>query len=323
MQVNEFIQLREKDWQRLEQLVTRRVRQTPLTSSEVHELGQLYRAVASDLALARRDYPNQPVVTLLNQLLTRAHSFIYQQDRSDLRQLLRYFTERIPQVFRKSAEFILCAFVLFMIPAVIGFRLMYAAPENAQVLGLEEQRATLASQQTWTNIPMEQRPYASAFIMSNNIRVAVLAFAGGAAFGVFTVYILVVNGLMLGGVLGLATHYGMGESLITFVIGHGVIELSIIFIAGGAGLALAWALLNPGLYSRRDALALEARRIVPLAVLAIPALVIAGVIEGFVSPGDTPFWFHALVGVGSGAVLYGYLILAGRTGGKAKLKVES
>jgi uncharacterized membrane protein SpoIIM required for sporulation len=148
--------------------------------------------------------------------------------------------------------------------------------------------------------------------MSNNIRVAVLAFAGGVAFGIFTVYVLVFNGLVLGGVLGLAAHYGMSESLITFVIAHGVIELSIIFIAGGAGLSLAWALLSPGLYTRRDALALEARRIVPLAVIAIPVLVIAGMIEGFISPSDTPFWFHASIGVVSGLCLYGYLIFSGR-----------
>ncbi len=312
MQVNEFIQLREKDWQRLEQLVTRRARQTPLSAPEVYELGQLYRAVASDLALARRDYPNQSVVILLNQLLTRAHSFIYQQDVSDPHQFIRYFRERVPQVFRHSAVAVFCAFVLFMIPALIGYRLLLVAPENAVVFGLEDQRATLASQQTWTNIPVESRPYASAFIMSNNIRVALLAFAGGAAFGVFTIYILVTNGLMVGGVLGLAAHYGMGESLVTFIIGHGVIELSIIFIAGGAGLSLAWALLNPGPYTRRDALALEARRIVPLAVIAIPFLILAGTIEGFVSPDDSPFAIHAIVGIASGLLLYSYLIFSGR-----------
>lgn len=312
MQVNEFIQLREQDWHRLEQLVTRRPGQTPLNAREVHELGQLYRAVASDLALARRDYPNQPTVIFLNQLLTRTHNYIYQQDTSDLRQFVHYFTRRVPQAFRDSAALIVCAVILFAIPALIGFRLMLTAPESAGILGLEEQRQTLASQQTWTDIPVEQRPYASTFILSNNIRIAVLAFAGGAAFGLFTVYILALNGLMIGGVLGLAAHYGMADSLVTFIIGHGVIELSIIFIAGGAGLSLAWALLNPGAYHRRDALALAARRVVPLAVIALPFLMLAGLIEGFISPTSTPFWFHALVGIGSGLLMYTYLLLAGK-----------
>ena len=217
----------------------------------------------------------------------------------------------MPQVFRQSALFVLCAFILFMIPAVIGFRLLYLAPENAHVFGLEDQRETLAAQETWTDIPVEERPYASAFIMSNNIRVALLAFAGGAAFGVFTIYVLVTNGLVVGGVLGLAAHYGMGESLLTFIIGHGVIELSIIFIAGGAGLSLAWALLNPGLYTRRDALALQARRIVPLAVIAIPFLIIAGTIEGFISPAESPFALHALIGLGSGLLMYAYFLFSG------------
>ena len=249
----------------------------------------------------------------LNQLLTRAHSFIYQQDTSQFEQFAHYFTTRVPQAFRQTIPFIAAAFILFMIPAAIGFRLMLVSPEAASVLGLEQERQTLASQQTWTNIPVEDRPYASAFIMSNNIRIAVLAFAGGAAFGVFTVYVLAMNGLMLGGVLGLAAHYSMADSLLMFIIGHGVIELSIIFIAGGAGLAVAWALLNPGAYRRRDALSLQARKVVPLAVIAIPFLIIAGSIEGFISPSDTPFWFHTAVGIGSGVVMYAYLCFAGGT----------
>ncbi len=313
MQVNEFIQFRENDWRRLEQLVTRRPGRAPLSAREVHELGQLYRAVASDLALARRDYPDQPLIVFLNQLLTRTHSTIYQQDVSEFGQFVRYFTQRVPQIFRQTLPFIACAFVLFVIPAAIGFRFMLVSPEAASVLGLEQERQTLASQSTWTDIPVEQRPYASAFIMSNNIRIALLAFAGGTAFGIFTVYVLAMNGLMIGGVLGLAAHYGMADSLLTFIIGHGVIELSIIFIAGGAGLAVAWALLNPGAYRRRDALALQARRVVPLAVIAIPFLIVAGTIEGFISPSATPFWFHAAVGVGSGVVMYAYFSLAGRT----------
>jgi uncharacterized membrane protein SpoIIM required for sporulation len=306
--VNEFIRQREQDWQRLESLIAQRQGRT---ARDVRELGQLYRAVASDLALARRDYPNQRVTSFLNGLLTRAHSFIYQQDVSDFRQFIRYFTHTIPQAFRQNAVFVLAAFLLFIVPAVVGFRLTSQNPLTGDALGLSEQRQLLAERETWTDIPLEQRPYASAFIMSNNIRVAILAFGGGAAFGLFTLYVLVFNGLVLGGVLGLAAHYGMADTLAAFIVGHGVIELSIIFMAGGAGLALGWSLLNPGLYTRRDALGLAARRVVPLVVLAIPLLIVAGLIEGYLSPTDTPFVVRGGVGLITGILLYLYLGISG------------
>ena len=310
MTVNEFIQLREKDWQRLEALL-RRGRQ-PLSAHEVHELGTLYRAVTSDLALARRDYPDQRVTLFLNQLLTRTHSFIYQQDVSDFRQLARYFTHRIPSVFRQTAAFTFIAFLLFIVPAIIGYRLAYTNPDSADLFGLAAQREALADQEIWTDIPLEERPFMSAFIMSNNIRIAILAFGGGISFGLFTIYVLTINGLTIGAVMGLAAHYGMGQSLLAFVIAHGVIELSVVFIAGGAGLQLAWALLNPGPYSRRDSLALAARRAVTLAVVSIPLLIIAGLIEGFISPSELSFAARAGVGIGTGILLYGYLGFAGR-----------
>lgn len=310
--INDFIKLREKDWQRLEALIQKSKGRNRLNVVEARELGILYRAITSDLALARRDYSRQRVTVYLNQLLTRTHSFIYQQDVSDFRQLLRYFTHSIPQAFRQTGIFTLLAFLLFLIPGVIGFRLAYTNPDVAEPLEIAHLREILADQETWTDIPVQDRPYASTFIMSNNIRVAILAFGGGVGVGLFSLYVLAFNGLIIGGVLGLAVHYGMGMELLEFIIGHGVVELSIIFMSGGAGLQLGWAILNPGPYSRKDALGLAARRAVTLAVLAIPMLIIAGLIEGFISPSDQPFTLKAVVGVGTGVLLYSYLLLAGR-----------
>ncbi len=313
MASDDFIRLREKDWKRLEKLTDRRRGRGVLSAVEIRELGTLYRAVSSDLALAQRDYPGQRVTAYLNQLLIRTHSYIYQENVSDLRPLLRYFTRDLPQAFRQTFIFTLVAFLLFLIPAVIGYRMTYSNPDYAGILGLESERETLADHQTWTDIPVNQRPYAASFIMSNNIRVAILAFGGGIVFGLFSMYLLVTNGLMVGGVLGLATHYELGQSLLGFMAGHGVIELSVIFIASGAGLQLGWALLNPGRYSRRDALGLAAKRAVMLVIAAFPLLIIAGTIEGLFSPSNVyPFSTHLAMGLCTGTILYAYLLLAGR-----------
>ena len=310
---NDFIKLREKDWKRLQELIDKRKGRDSLSAQEVRELGVLYRAVTSDLALARRDYPGQRVTIFLNQLLTRTHTFIYQQDVSDLKPLLRFFTHELPQTFRRTWPFTLIAFVLFILPALVGYRLAYVNPDIAEPLGLADERQILAEHSTWTDIPENKRPYASAFIMSNNIRVALMAFGGGMAFGLFSVYVLAMNGLIVGAVVGLAAHYGMGQPLLGFMFGHGVIELSVIFIASGAGLQIGWALLNPGRYTRRNALGIAARRAVTLALAAIPLLIIAGTIEGLFSPSNAPFATHVAVGVITGIVMYAYLGLAGHS----------
>ena len=121
MTANDFIKLREKDWKRLQSLTDKRRGRGNLTASEIRELGGLYRAVTSDLALARRDYPGQRVTVFLNQLLTRTHSYIYQEDVSDLRPVVRFFTHDLPRTFRQTAIFTLVAFLLFIIPAVVLF----------------------------------------------------------------------------------------------------------------------------------------------------------------------------------------------------------
>ncbi len=308
--INNFIRQHEQEWQRLSELLNK----GNLNAAEVQELGRLYRAAISDLALVRRDYPNQQVTAYLNQLVTKAHSIIYRQDATDFRSFGHYFTQTIPGVFRQTGWFTFAAFLLFIVPAVIGYRLASINPDIAEPLGLVEVRNTLEDQEVWTNIPLEERPYASTLIMGNNIRVALLAFGGGALFAVFSVYVLMMNGLTIGAVLGLSVHYGLADAIWSFVIGHGFVELSVIFIAGGAGLQLGWALLNPGLYTRLDSLGLAARRSITLAVITIPFLIMAGLIEGFISPSDLPSLVKLLVGLGAGGLMYAYLILMGSPG---------
>ena len=125
-------------------------------------------------------------------------------------------------------------------------------------------------------------------IMTNNIQVAILAFAGGTLLGVFTLYLLAQNGLMLGIVAGAAQSLGFATNLWGFVAAHGVIELSVIFIAGGAGLMIGKAILMPGDRRRIDALVTNGIEAVKLILGCVPMLLIAGCIEGFISPAPIP-----------------------------------
>ncbi len=319
MNVEEFYQSRKTDWETLSGLLTEGERALErLSPEQVRQLGWLYRTATSDLALARRDYPRQPVVGYLNQLVARAHAVVYQSEPMAGARLREFALRGFPRAYRKALPYTLAAAAAFLLPALLAGGVTAWRPAAVEWLLPEEVQALqeeLAQGRLWTDIPPAQRPYASSFIMQNNIQIAILAFGSGVLAGLPTVLILLLNGLLLGGITGLTVHYGLGFELWTFVIGHGVIELSVVIVAGGAGLRLGWSILAPGFLRRRDALALAARQVVQLLLGCIPLLVVAGLIEGFVSPAEGIGWpMKWGVGLATGAALYAYLLLAGRRG---------
>ena len=279
-------------------------------------MGQLYRVASSDLALAQRDFPRHPVTKYLNQLVARGHAVIYRSEPLAGSRLRRFVTQDFPRVYREMLPFTLTALLLFWVPAILAFFIIMVQPDTGRWLLPESaysMREMIEGGELWTDIPLEERPFASSFIMRNNIQVAFLAFGGGLLAGLYTVWIMALNGLILGGILGLTAHYGLGFDLGTFVIGHGVIELSVIMMAGGAGLMLGWAIIHPGLLRRADAIRVAANRSVLIVIGCVPLLVVAGIIEGFLSPADHIHWAVKWgVGLLTGVLLYSYLFLAGR-----------
>lgn len=312
-----FIQRRQADWRQLEALLGQvDGPNVALSPEDVRELGLLYRAAVSDLALAQRDYPNQPLTQYLNRLVARGHASLYRSEPLAIRRIVRYLTHGLPQTYRRLWVFVALAGVLMFGPALGSGLLVAAQPELARIVlpaGAQDVIPIIEDGELWTDIPIEERPYASAFIMRNNIQVSILAFGGGVLLGLLSLYVLVTNGLMLGGLLGLTQHYGLAGGLWDFIIAHGVVELSVICIAGAAGLRLGWAILQPGLLRRRDALAAAARDALKLLLPCVPLLIGAGLIEGFISPNaDIPFTVKLGIGLATGALLHGYLLLAGR-----------
>jgi len=317
MRPDELVQARRQDWEALSRLVERAQRNIRLLNpGEVTMLSSLYRAATSDLALARRDFPRHSVTEYLNQLVGRAHATIYREEPMAAKRLVGFFGRDFPRLFRRTFVFTLAAFLLVIVPALAAGATTAISPSSARWL-LPEDVQQLIPQieqgELWTDIAIRQRPYASAFIMQNNLRVSFMAFGSGVSGGLLTLLVLATNGLIMGGLLGLTSHYGVGFGLATFMIGHGVIELSVIFIAGGSGLMIGWALLRPGLLRRRDALSVAARDAVRLLLGAAPLLIVAGMIEGFVSPAANIAWQVKWgIGIASGVLLYMYLLLAGR-----------
>lgn len=314
----DFIARKRPSWEQLTALLdkTNLGGLAALSADDLLELGRLYRTATSDLAVARRDFASHRVAEYLNSLVARAHGTVYQGRAASGRGLMTFFGQTFPRAFRATWRYTLASFLMFFLPALIGF----VAAERDPAAGVALYPAAEAVVQDiklgnewWLAINEEGRSSSAALIMTNNIRVAILAFAGGILLGSLTLYVLVQNGLSLGVIAGAAQAYGFSPNLWGFVAAHGTLELSMIFIAGGAGLQLGWSVLRPGLVTRSAALMLAARRAAYLLLGCIPILVIAGLIEGFISPSSLPLALKLAVSLASGVALYGYLLLAGRT----------
>ena len=313
MTIDRFVEDRRARWARLGQLTSRaRGRVDRLSADEVLELGRLYRATTSDLAVARRDFPRDVATERLNDLVAAAHALVYSEAPTSGRRLRRFLWRELPATVRAQLPWTGAAFALSMVFAVATFLIGLTFPEVAQNALPEEAREQLARRQLWTDIPEGFRPIAGPLIIVNNVRVAVVAFAGGMTAGALTVYVLATNGALLGTIFAVVQGYGLAGGLFAFIAAHGVLELSAIFLAGGAGLRLGWAILRPGEHSRRDALRLGAAQAARVMLLVIPVLGVAGLIEGFLSPSGASDAVKAAVGVATGALLWGYVGLAGR-----------
>jgi uncharacterized membrane protein SpoIIM required for sporulation len=277
---------RKPQWQRLEQIVDRSGRSgvAGLAHDELQDLGVLYRQTASDLATVREDITSRALASYLNQLLARAHNLIYMGKRPKWNRIADFYLNTYPQIFREIFPLVLAAALLFIVSGIAGAVVTWRDPGFAhQILG-PQMIETIEKREMWTHSILAVKPMAASGIMTNNITVGFMMFAAGITAGVGTLWMVVTNGLLMG-VLAVATaRAGMAMQLWDFVAPHGVLELPAIFIAAGAGLEIARGLLFPGMMSRKESLMRAGNRGAKLLLGTIPLLVVAGVIEAFVSP---------------------------------------
>lgn len=312
----QFIADRRDRWTRLEALLAKSEGNglRRLNASELDALSSGYRAVVADLAIAQRDYPDDTVTLALNQLAARAHLRLYQAPGGSWRRLLQFFTTDFGRRVRAERWYVLASAALLFGPALWAYLAALLDPTLRGTLVPADLRAVMASGRTWTDMEPVLRPFMATVIFTNNIRVALTTFAGGILLGLGTLYVLVSNGLMLGSILGAGQHYGVSSLLLAFISAHGYLELSAIVLAGAAGLILGDGLLRPGLLRRRDAATRGARRAVELAVGTVPILIVAGMVEGFVSPSGLPSLAKEALGPCLGIALWASLLTLGRTG---------
>lgn len=304
-----WLEKRRPHWNRLEQLVTASGHKsvTALKPAELQELALLYRQSASDLSTVREDPTSTQLAIYLNQLLGRAHNLIYMGRRASKRGIWTFYKDTFPAIFRETFPDTMTAFVLFLVAALAGVLLGAGDPSFSRYFLGPSMMQSIENHKMWTDSIVTIKPLASSGIMTNNMSVAFTTFALGITAGIGTVWMMLLNGLMMG-VVGVACwQAGMSLSLWSFVAAHGVLELPAIFIAGGAGLGIAKGLLFPGILPRRESLVQAGARSVRLVLGTIPMLLVAGIVEGFVSPTTLPPHIKFLLAGGLATLLVLYL----------------
>jgi uncharacterized membrane protein SpoIIM required for sporulation/uncharacterized RDD family membrane protein YckC len=255
-----------------------------------------YRDLAADLArlqTAARGRERDEVF-YLSRLMAGAHNLLYRGRALTLKDVWRTFAVEAPREVRRSIGPIALAAVLLYGPAIIAYAAVVRDPGVARVFippgMLDRAENGVRRAQTgrgYIQDPELFRPVMATSIIANNVQVTFGAFAAGIAFGIGTVLVLVTNGVSLGGVFGLYASKGIATLLVKFVAPHGVLELTAVCISGGAGFLLAAAVLIPGNRSRGQALRENGRRAIRLIAASTVLLLIAGTLEGFVSPIET------------------------------------
>lgn len=303
-----WLEKRRPHWARLEELVSRaRRRVSALTQRELQELAVLYRQAATDLATVREDPTSQPLARYLNQLLGRAHNLIYMGRRPRPRGIWSFYRRAYPAVFRETFSYTFAAFLVFFAAAVAGFLTCLGDPDFQRYFLGSRMAETIERREMWTHSVLTVKPLASSAIMTNNLSVSLATFALGVTAGIGTLWMMVLNGLLLGVIGAACWQAGMAMQLWSFVAPHGVLELPAIFIAGGAGLLLARGLLFPGELPRSASLVQAGGLAVRLVLGTIPLLVVAGVVEGFVSPSALPASMKFLLAGALASLLVVYL----------------
>ncbi len=325
MDLKNWVLKQEKEWGRLEELLElSEVSIQQLSSEQIRELGLMYRSAINDLSRIRSSAEYQHLIPYLNNLVQRVHAKVYEKPPTRFQDILTFFFVSFPQCVRRHGRIIFFAFLTFVLGATVSMLTVHLDPSTAHFFLPPVVIDQVAEGKLWMD-SVEAGTAKSSMLMTNNVQVAFKAYVGGLFFGVGSLFVLFYNGLFaFGGPLQICIQYGMGDELMLFMLPHGIIELTTIFISGGAGMIIGWAMLFPGDRPRWQSVQEKAKDSFILIAGCIFLLIIAGVIEGMVSLNQAvPGSIRLVVAMGSAILLFGYLLLSGREKPKAKELSES
>jgi uncharacterized membrane protein SpoIIM required for sporulation len=283
-------------------------------------LAEDYRLLAHDLARARRLLPATRTRDYLEATYARTHATLHHGARHVGESLLRLFRDEIPAVVWRLRYYILWSALVFALCVFGGYALIARFPELIALFASPDVIASVERGELWTKGMFNVVPSSvlSAAILANNVVVSLFAYCAGVFFGLGTLYILALNGLMLGALFAFVTQHHLGAELLRFIVAHGCVEISVLCLSAAAGASLGAALVRPGAAGRMESFRVAALSSGKLLLACALLLVGCGLIEGFVSP-DPQVSLAARVAIGVGYWVVMLLFLSGVLFGRRTL----
>lgn len=301
---------RAPQWQAAHELAGRLQRNRTADVDEAARTLEAYGAIARDLALARQLAPGSRARDFLEDTYARLHAEIHRPAVRPLESLRRLLRDELPDTVRWLRPYITWVTLLFIASVLAGAWLVHTYPQLVPLFASAEMIATVERGELWTDSLLNVMPSSvlAVQILSNNIIVSLFAWVLGFLFGLGTLYIIGLNGLMLGGMFAFTALHGLDGRLFEFIVAHGVVELSCICLSGAAGAAVGDAIARPTLDSRAASFAAAARRSGRLLAAITLLLIGCGLIEGYVSPNpQMPLLTRLVVGFGYFALMIALL----------------
>lgn len=300
----------QRSWHRLDQLV----RQRKLSGAEADELVRLYRAASQQLAKLQGHHPDPELVSGLSALLARARGRVLAARSQPWREVGRFFTRHFPAaVYRAWPWWVAVTAIFLAVSAVIAVLVDNSAAAR-KALGIPEGDTSIitgpggAFETYYSEHPNDAF---AAQVWTHNSWVSAIALFTGVLI-LPAVYALFMNALNLGITGGLMADAGRLESFFGFILPHGTLELTALFVAGGVGLKLGWTLVDPGRRSRAAAVARQGRVTATVALGLVVVLLVCGLIEGFVTPSPLPAPVRIAFGFAAEAAFLFYVFGLGR-----------
>jgi uncharacterized membrane protein SpoIIM required for sporulation len=283
-------------------------REPAIDLADATKMADDYRLLAHDLARARRLIPNTRAREYLEAAYVRAHATLYRKAWHPGHALLTLFRDEIPAVVRWLTPHIIWATTIFLLTVFAGYWMVHTYPDLIGLFASPDLIATVERGQLWTEGILNVVPSSvlALQILTNNIVVSLFAYCAGFVFGLGTLYILGLNGLMLGAVFAFTGQHGLAPALFRFIVAHGCVEVSVMCLSGAAGAAVGEALIRPAHGDRMESFRIAALRSGKLLIACGVLLVGSGIIEGYISPRRLfPLWARLVIGIG-----YWFLMIA-------------
>jgi uncharacterized membrane protein SpoIIM required for sporulation len=302
-----FTAVRGPQWHRLEQLLRRR----RLTAAEADELVVLYQRAATDLSVLRSSAPDPAAAAGLSQLVARARAAVTGGREPWTRELARFATVSFPAAVYR-ARWAAAGAAAFSALIAVALAIWIARSPQAQAVIARQVDVRRLVEEDFARYYTANAAGSFAFqVWTNNAWIAALCIAFGVT-GVLVVVVLVENAVNVGATAGIMAAYGRLDLFFGLITPHGLLELTAVFVAAGAGLRLFWAWVDPGPLTRGQAMGREGRSMVTVALGLVVVLLVSGIVEAFVTPSPLPTWARIAIGVVVWAAFLGYVGVLGR-----------